>query len=92
MGSVPYAMATLFKEIRAGQIEDGDSVILNDPFDGGMHLPDIFIVRPLFRTGKGGVSRLPWRRHITSTSAAGCRAARRATTRKSFQDGLRIPG
>src|ERR687898_2554720 len=26
----------------------GDIFIMNDPFDGGMHLPDIFVFKPLY--------------------------------------------
>src|SRR5947207_10793372 len=36
MGSVPYAMETLFKKFGAS-LEEGDVFILNDPFEGGMH-------------------------------------------------------
>ena len=25
---------------------------MNDPFDGGMHLPDIFVFKPLFHEGE----------------------------------------
>ena len=31
---------------------DGDAVIMNDPYHGGMHLPDIFMFMPLFFEGK----------------------------------------
>src|SRR3982750_4189169 len=41
MGSVPYAMETLFGKF-GSQMEPGDIFILNDPFEGGMHIPDIF--------------------------------------------------
>ena len=51
LGSVPFAMAALFE--RFGEdIEQGDVFILNDPFDGGMHIPDIFIVKPIFWEGE----------------------------------------
>ena len=30
----------------------GDVFIMNDPFDGGMHLPDIFIFKPLYHDGE----------------------------------------
>jgi N-methylhydantoinase B len=33
-------------------IVEGDILINNDPYDGGMHLPDIFIFKPLFADGK----------------------------------------
>src|SRR5712692_4909772 len=47
LGSVPFAMDTLLKKY-GGQMEDGDVFILNDPFDGGMHIPDIFIIKPIY--------------------------------------------
>ncbi len=33
-------------------IEDGDSFIVNDPYSGGNHLPDIGIVTPVFAQGE----------------------------------------
>ncbi|HOR28313.1 MAG TPA: hydantoinase B/oxoprolinase family protein, partial [Candidatus Sumerlaeota bacterium] len=47
IGSAPFAMKSLFEKF-GDDIEPGDLFILNDPFDGGMHTPDIFIVRPIF--------------------------------------------
>ena len=43
LGSVPTALATILRRFD-GAIEPGDVFILNDPFDGGMHLPDIFVL------------------------------------------------
>lgn len=34
------------------QWNPGDAVILNDPFDGGNHLPDITMISPVFTDGK----------------------------------------
>lgn len=48
LGAVPDAMV----EVRArfgGRLAPGDVVILNDPYAGGMHLPDIFMFKPIFR-------------------------------------------
>ena len=47
LGTVPYAMETLFRKY-GESMRPGDVFILNDPFDGGMHIPDIFIVKPIF--------------------------------------------
>src|SRR5437588_8533215 len=47
LGSVPTAMASIMRHF-GGDIAPGDVFIMNDPFDGGMHLPDIFIFKPLF--------------------------------------------
>jgi hypothetical protein len=51
LGSMPTAMAAI-QEAFAGEIEPGDVFILNDPFQGGMHLPDIFVFKPIF-CGRG---------------------------------------
>src|ERR1700758_4631117 len=69
LGSMPTAMAAV-QEAFAGKIEPGDVFILNDPFQGGMHLPDIFVVKPIFvppppparegRTGRGGAELLAY--------------------------------
>jgi N-methylhydantoinase B len=47
LGSVPSAMAALFRRF-GDDLAKGDVLIMNDPFDGGMHIPDIFIVKPIF--------------------------------------------
>ena len=51
IGSVPDAMASILAAFRAS-VREGDTYLLNDPFDGGSHLPDIFVVKPLFCRGE----------------------------------------
>jgi N-methylhydantoinase B len=48
LGSMPTAIAAV-KAAFAGQVTPGDVFILNDPFQGGMHLPDVFIFKPIFQ-------------------------------------------
>jgi N-methylhydantoinase B len=50
LGSVPTAMASIMRHF-ANNMAPGDVFIMNDPFDGGMHLPDIFIFKPLYHDG-----------------------------------------
>jgi N-methylhydantoinase B len=47
LGSVPKAMKTLFERY-GNSIRPDDIFIMNDPFDGGMHIPDVFIIKPVF--------------------------------------------
>ncbi|MBO9523482.1 MAG: hydantoinase B/oxoprolinase family protein [Nocardioidaceae bacterium] len=47
LGSIPGAMEAIFDEFE-GDIRPGDVYLLNDPSLGGMHLPDIFVVAPVF--------------------------------------------
>ena len=51
LGSVPTAMASIMRHYR-DDIRPGDVFIMNDPFDGGMHLPDIFVFKPLYHAGE----------------------------------------
>ena len=51
LGSVPTAMEAIMRHFR-NDIAEGDVFIMNDPFDGGMHLPDIFVMKPLFHAGE----------------------------------------
>src|SRR2546422_7736562 len=44
LGSMPMAVAAA---LRAVEIRPGDVVILNDPFAGGTHLPDVTLVAPV---------------------------------------------
>ncbi|HEX5454010.1 MAG TPA: hydantoinase B/oxoprolinase family protein, partial [Stellaceae bacterium] len=46
LGSMPTAMAAL-QAAFAGRIYPGDVFIFNDPFQGGMHLPDVFVFKPV---------------------------------------------
>ncbi|OZI31152.1 5-oxoprolinase [Bordetella genomosp. 10] len=47
LGAVPDAVEVVMKKF-AGKFEPGDVIILNDPYEGGMHLPDIFMFKPIF--------------------------------------------
>jgi N-methylhydantoinase B len=47
LGSIPDAMEALLARY-GGQIRPGDVFIFNDPYEGGTHLPDIFIFKAVF--------------------------------------------
>ena len=49
--SIPVALQAVLRHF-GNDIAEGDILINNDPYDGGMHLPDIFIFRPLFADGR----------------------------------------
>ncbi len=51
LGSVPTALQSILRHF-ADDMAPGDVFIMNDPFDGGMHLPDIFIFKPLYHEGE----------------------------------------
>ena len=39
---------------RGGQLRDGDVYALNAPYDGGTHLPDVTLIKPVFAAADGG--------------------------------------
>ena len=52
LGSMPLSVKAA---IESCAMEDGDMVMLNDPFQGGTHLPDITLVAPVY-TGEAAPS------------------------------------
>ena len=52
LGAFPDAMQHL-KQKFAGRMQPGDIFIMNDPYGaGGQHLPDIYVIKPLFWEGE----------------------------------------
>src|SRR5438874_10130200 len=49
LGSMPMSVRAAVDKL---QLHSGDVAILNDPFCGGTHLPDITLVAPVFLDGK----------------------------------------
>jgi N-methylhydantoinase B len=54
LGSMPMSVRAA---IAACTMEPGDMVMLNDPFRGGTHLPDITLVAPVYVESRGRVAR-----------------------------------
>ena len=89
LGSFPDAMRRLVEEHNE-TTQRGDVFIFNDPYgSGGMHLPDIFIVRPVFVATElvGFAATLGHQADIGGIAPGGM--ALYAT--EIYQEGLRIP-
>ena len=53
VGVMAFAVkAVIDKVARDGGLEDGDVYIFNDPYDGGTHLSDFRLVKPIYRNGE----------------------------------------
>ena len=48
LGATPLCVAAAIAQVA---MEPGDCVVLNDPFEGGTHLPDVTLVSPVFLPG-----------------------------------------
>ena len=88
LGSIPMALASVMR-LYGDAMQDGDVYILNDPFDGGMHLPDIFIFKPIYFEGE----RIAFASTICHHTDVGGRVAgsNAADSTECYQEGLRIP-
>ncbi|MBE9605521.1 hydantoinase B/oxoprolinase family protein [Acetobacteraceae bacterium H6797] len=53
VGAMAFAVkAVIDKVATSGGVKPGDTFIFNDPYDGGTHLNDFRLVRPIFREGR----------------------------------------
>ena len=50
LGSMGESIKTVIRE-NAGQMRKGDVYVLNDPYHGGTHLPDVTVITPVFLEG-----------------------------------------
>ncbi|HJO55553.1 MAG TPA: hydantoinase B/oxoprolinase family protein, partial [Candidatus Scalindua sp.] len=76
--------------IKAVEMSEGDAVILNDPFQGGTHLPDITVVTPFFYNGsKKPVFYVANRAHHSDVGGMSPGSMCNAT--EIYQEGIRIP-
>jgi N-methylhydantoinase B len=88
LGSMPTAMQAAINAF-AGDIQPGDVYALNDPFAGGMHLPDIFVFKPIFYQQ----AVIAYAATICHHTDVGGRVAgsNASDSTEIYQEGLRIP-
>ena len=95
LGSMPMSVRAA---IDAGPMEPGDVVMLNDPFRGGTHLPDITLVAPVYmesRRLRGRVGRTSPDFYVASRAhhadVGGAYPGSMGLCREIYQEGVRIP-
>lgn len=88
LGAVPDAMEALLRHY-GDDLAPGDVIIFNDPYDGGMHLPDIFMFKPIFAGDRHiGFSVVICHHCDVGGRVPGSNAS---DSTEIFQEGLRIP-
>jgi N-methylhydantoinase B len=89
LGAMPFSVAAAVEAYPPETLASGDAILLNDPFRGGAHLPDLTLVSPVFRDGDV-VAYVANRAHHADIggSHAGSVAA---DSTEIYQEGLRIP-
>ncbi|MEX1257623.1 MAG: hydantoinase B/oxoprolinase family protein [Gemmatimonadota bacterium] len=88
LGALPMSVAATLRAL--GPLAPGDVAILNDPYEGGTHLPDITMVAPAIHPASG--TRLGYvaaRAH--HADVGGMTPGSMPIAREIFQEGLRIP-
>jgi N-methylhydantoinase B len=87
LGSMPMSVEAAVAAIR---FAPGDIAVLNDPYAGGTHLPDITMVLPVFLPGRERPAfYVSSRAH--HADVGGMFAGSMGPAREIFQEGLRIP-
>src|SRR5215469_7094835 len=89
LGSMPMSVRAAVDKL---QMNPGDVAILNDPFCGGTHLPDITLVAPVFlkdkKTAKPSFYVASRAHHA---DVGGAFAGSMGICREIYQEGVRIP-
>src|SRR5262250_3026114 len=94
--SIPIHLATLIPAVAAvlksyplDSMAEGDAYVLNDPYLGGTHLPDIAVIMPVFHRGKAIALSGAMTHHQDIGGMSAGSIPTNAT--EIFQEGLRIP-
>ncbi len=94
--SIPIHLATLIpavaevlKSYPLDSMAEGDAYILNDPYVGGTHLPDIAVIMPVFHQGKAIALSGAMTHHQDIGGMSAGSVPTNAT--EIYQEGLRIP-
>ncbi len=94
--SIPIHLATLIPAVEqiiasfpVTEMRDGDTFILNDPYCGGTHLPDIAVVQPIVHRGRPIALAAAMTHHQDVGGMSAGSVPTNAT--EIYQEGLRIP-
>jgi N-methylhydantoinase B len=89
LGSIPDAIESFLSHF-GDTVAPGDVWIMNDPYSGGMHLPDLFVVKPVFAMAERLVGFAVTIAHHTDVGGrvAGSNAS---DSTEIYQEGLRLP-
>jgi N-methylhydantoinase B len=87
LGSTPLSVRAAIDKV---SMRPGDVVILNDPYAGGTHLPDVTLVMPVFAArGRRPLAYVANRAH--HADIGGMAAGSMPLATEIFQEGVRIP-
>ncbi|SMP15277.1 N-methylhydantoinase B [Desulfurobacterium pacificum] len=85
LGSMPLSVKSVIENL---DLKEGDMAVLNDPFMGGTHLPDVTVVAPVYVGGKVAFYVANRAHHA---DIGGFSPGSMPLSNSIFQEGLRIP-
>jgi N-methylhydantoinase B len=88
LGSMPMSVKAAIQNV---SINPGDMIILNDPFKGGTHLPDVTIVAPVFTKEDSTQPLFYVANRAHHADIGGMSAGSMPLSRSIYQEGLIIP-
>lgn len=89
LGSIPFAMEAIRKKYRGQELDPGDVIIANDPYDGNSHLPDVTVARPVYFAGRLAFWSVT-KGHQADLGGAGV-AGYNPAAKTVWEEGLRLP-
>jgi N-methylhydantoinase B len=89
LGAMPFSVAAAVDRFPPETLQPGDAVLLNDPYRGGAHLPDLTLVTPVFAGGEL-VAFAANRAHHADVGGAHAGSVAADST-EIYQEGLRLP-
>lgn len=90
LGAMPRAVRAVLKEFELYDLRPGDAIVHNDPYEGGVHLPDITLVSPVYDDRGKLVGFVANRAHHADVGGA-YSGSLSAESRSIFAEGLQIP-
>ncbi len=89
LGVFPSILKQTMKEHPVEGLKPGDMIVLNDPYRGGAHLPDIIVISPVFYESRlwGFVANLAHHSDVGGIAPGSVPG----NTTEIFQEGIRIP-
>ena len=89
LGSMPFSVEAAVDRFSRESLHPGDAILLNDPFYGGAHLPDLTLVTPVYHEGEL-IAFTANRAHHADVGGSHAGSVSADST-EIYQEGLRIP-
>src|SRR6185312_11242355 len=88
LGSMPMSVHAVIERM---QLDRDDVAMVNDPFAGGTHLPDITLVAAVYARKKSSVPDFYVASRAHHADVGGASAGSMGLSREIYQEGIRIP-